>query len=421
MRNRYILFFLSFLFFSCGTSKKAQYSKEMNDVFLERLMQLKPEYFSSILSNRDSLNVQIIYTKIDRTKKNKPVFSNYNFNLNKHYFYPASTVKMPIAFLALEKLNDLNIAGVNKYTTMLTDSASDKQQIVYNSPTAIDCRPTIANYIKQIFLVSDNNAFNRLYEFIGQETIQQKLAAKGYNNAIIRHRLQTVLTDEQNRSTNPVSFYDTAGNLLYHQPAKYSTAAFQQFDAKAGKGYYKGNQLINESFDFSTKNRISLQDLHDILQSVLFPESVQPAQRFNLTNDDYDFVHHWMSAYPGESKYPYYDTVNYRNTYCKFLLFGSEKVEIPNHIRIFNKVGDAYGFLTDIAYITDKKNNVEFMLSATISCNSDGIYNDDKYDYETIGYPFMKQLGQLIYDYELRRKRKHHPNLAQFSINYQNQ
>jgi len=58
------------------------------------------------------------------------------------------------------------------------------------------------------------------------------------------------------------------------------------------------------------------------------------------------------------------------------------------------------------------------MLCATIYCNSDGILNDDKYDYETVGYPFMKHLGQLIYDHELKRKRKFIPDLSEFIIDY---
>ena len=29
--------------------------------------------------------------------------------------------------------------------------------------------------------------------------------------------------------------------------------------------------------------------------------------------------------------------------------------------------------------------------------NKDEILNDDKYDYDTIGLPFMKRLGEIIY------------------------
>jgi len=415
-----IVLFTLFYFIAVVAVAQSKKKAMQKDIFLEQLMQSKPDEFASILSNKDSLNVQIIYTQINRDKKNNPTFTNYTFNLNhQNYFYPASTVKMPIAFLALEKLNDLHIPGVNKYTAMITDSSSAAQQIIFTQPNAYNAAPTIANYIKQIFLVSDNDAFNRLYEFLGQEYILRKLTEKGYGDAVIRHRLNISLTNEQNKTTNPVIFYDTTGKVLYHQDAQYNKNDFASLNVKLGKGYYKGNELIHEPFDFSNKNRLYLQDLHDILQSVLFPCNTDAKKKFNLSQDDYDFVLKWMSSYPRESKFPYYDSAHYWDAYCKFLLYGSGKGSLLPDVRIFNKVGDAYGFLTDVAYIIDKKNNVEFMLCATISCNSDGIYNDDKYDYETIGYPFMKHLGRLIYDFELKRDKKHKASLAKFDIDYE--
>ena len=65
-------------------------------------------------------------------------------------------------------------------------------------------------------------------------------------------------------------------------------------------------------------------------------------------------------------------------------------------IRIHNKVGLAYGTLTDVAYITDRENGVEFLLSATILVNENQIFNDNQYEYEEKGIPFLAELGRLI-------------------------
>jgi hypothetical protein len=59
------------------------------------------------------------------------------------------------------------------------------------------------------------------------------------------------------------------------------------------------------------------------------------------------------------------------------------------------------------------------MLTATIYVNSDGIINDDKYDYDRIGYPFLYQLGQSIYHYELKRTKKFKPDLSRFKLHYE--
>jgi hypothetical protein len=125
-----------------------------------------------------------------------------------------------------------------------------------------------------------------------------------------------------------------------------------------------------------------------------------------------------MSMMPRESGISVYQTEDYWDTFVKFLMYGAEKNAQMDGIRIFNKPGDAYGFLIDAGYIADFVNNVEFMLSAVIHCNSDGIFNDDKYDYDTVGFPFLKHLGQVIHDHEIKRPKKITPDLKQFRFNY---
>jgi aminopeptidase-like protein len=142
-----------------------------------------------------------------------------------------------------------------------------------------------------------------------------------------------------------------------------------------------------------------------MVRSVLFPESLPQAQRFNLTEQDLNFLRRYMSMIPAESDDPVYDTTDYWDTYVKFLYYGSERNSFDPHIQVYNKVGDAYGFLIDGAYFHDTKNNIEFLLSAIIYCNSDGIFNDDKYDYESVGFPFMKELGRIIHQFQLSRRK----------------
>ncbi len=382
---------------------------------LVEILNSTPE-LQPFIQNKDSLRLQIVYTKIERDSKNGPHFTDYTFNVNANqYFYPASTVKMPIAFLALQKLNELRANGIDRNATMVTDSSFAGEEIAYTVPSAKDSKASIAHFIKQIFLVSDNDAFNRLYEFLGQEYIYDQLREKGLNNSVIRHRLAIVRSAEQNRHTNPVSFYDTSGNVLYHQPAQTSNAKFPEFNDKLGIGYYSGGKLVSQPFDFSLKNHVSLADLHQTLKAMMFPEAMKKDQCFNISEDDRNFVLQWMSSFPRESKFPYYDSTEFPDDYVKFFA----KRILPNsNIRIFNKPGWAYGFLSDVAYIVDFENKVEFMLSATILCNSDGIFNDDKYDFEKTGYPFMQILGQAVYQYELKRQRKHSPDLSGFKFDY---
>jgi hypothetical protein len=377
---------------------------QKNSIVLESILQ-KDTFLSKIISKADSFRLQIIYTEINRDKNNIPHFKDHYFRLKpEEYFYPASTVKMPMAFLALEKINNLHLPEASKNALMTYDSVSGRQETIYNNPYSLDGKQSIHEAIKEIFLVSDNNAANRLFEFLGQQYIHDQLEKKGYKNVYIRNRLELPRTQEESRQTQAINFIDDQGKTIYHQKAQYNPISFPNYNVFIGKGYYNSNDsLIQAPLDFSVKNKIPLQDLHHILQSVLFYNQTPAHQRFNLTKEDQSFLFKWMHTTPPESTYPTYDTAEIWSTYCKFLLMGSEKKPIPPHIKIFNKVGDAYGFLLDIAYVVDTVNKVEFMTSAVIYCNQDGILNDSKYDYDTIGYPFYKHLGEALYQHELQR------------------
>jgi hypothetical protein len=327
-------------------------------------------------------------------------------------------VKMPLAFLSLEKLNTLHKSGVNKYTPLFFDSAWSGQTKAYADSTAENNSPSIAQYIRKAFLISDNDAYNRMYEFVGQQTINRRLHELGYPDIRITRRFMR-MTEDENRHTNPVHFIRKDGSLLYSQPMAYNIDSFDfSHIYKMGIAHYNANDsLIHEPIDFTTANNLPLEDMQQILQSVLFPQSVPAKKRFHLTKDDLDFLYRFLSQFPSETSYPKYDTSVYYDSYVKFY-FRNASNTMPPHVRVFNKVGWAYGCLTDVSYVTDFKNKIEFMLAVTIYVNSDGILNDNKYDYETIGWPFLYKIGQSIYHYELSRKRKYTPDLSRFSLKY---
>lgn len=376
---------------------------------LEAILNKNKKKFSAWAQDPGRYEVQIIYTQIDRDEAGKPSFTTYTYGIQPgRYFYPASTVKMPVAFLALEKINELGIVGLNKWTPMKTGAARLPQTPVVVDTTAEQSLPSVAHYIRKIFLVSDNDAYNRLYEFLGQAYANRKLQQKGYRDSRLIHRLSAPGYDaEGNRHTNPITFYryDTT---LYYQGAVYSRAGHQLLlnTELRGKGFEDNEgEIIMEPFDFREKNYCSLQCLHDMLQAVLFPGVIPKERRFNLTEGDYAFLRRTMSELPSESRYPDYSGKS--DNYVKFWMYGdqSEDTEIPTHIRIYNKVGWAYGFLTDVAYIEDEQNDVEFMLAGSIHVNDNQIYNDGQYEYEAIGLPFFGEMGRAVYEWELKRRK----------------
>ena len=166
--------------------------------------------------------------------------------------------------------------------------------------------------------------------------------------------------------------------------------------------------------DFSNKNFMNLLDQHHFLIKLMFPEISNSKTQLNLTRSDYDFIRDKMSALPRESESPRYDE-SYYDSYCKFFLYGNSREAIPDQVSIFNKSGLAYGFLLDNAYIVDIDNKIEFFLSAVVYGNSNGILNDDLYDYDSLTIPFLADLGKAVYEYELERNKEFAPDFTYLS------
>jgi len=135
---------------------------------------------------------------------------------------------------------------------------------------------------------------------------------------------------------------------------------------------------------------------------IVFPDYFKGEERYHLTENQYQRVYESLLHLPKDFEYLNQDTITeYYDGYVKFFLYGDSKEDIPDHIQIMNKVGYAYGYLTDCAYIKDTKNDIEFFLTATVHVNENQIYNDGVYEYEEVGIPFLAELGRQIYWYEL--------------------
>jgi hypothetical protein len=372
------------------------------DHFIDSLLRTRPAQFGKILKNVNRYEVQIIYTQVHRDKNNQPSLKHYTYRLGKNYFYPASLVKLPCSILALEKLNDLSIQGLDMNTAMLTDSSKSCPLSVKQDTTSENKLPSIAHYIKRMLLVSDNFSYNRIYEFLGQEHISKRLQELGYNNARIVHSFDGGCPD--GKQTSAVSFVDTNGDTIYRQPEQPNNRTWRHPLGTVNKGRAhldNKDRYIKTPKDYTNMNYLPLQDVHNMVISVIFPELLPKEQRPNLTKDDLDFLRTHMGMYPRESDFPQYDPKKYEDSHKKYLLYGTHHKPIESDsVRIFNIVGQSYGDLSDCAYIRDKEKGIEFFLSAVIYVNSDGVINDGKYDYKTIGFPFMADLGRLFYEYE---------------------
>jgi hypothetical protein len=370
-----IIITLIFLEFGCSATKK--------NILQEALASDNPK-IKNVMSKPDDFELQIIYTQIFRDKNNKVTFKDFTYHLNTdNYYYPASTVKFPIAILALEKLN--TIKNTSNNTQYSIEEKSDTLQF--------------SEEISKVFAVSDNEASTNLLEFIGFDFVNESMVAKGLAPFKLSHRLSS--SNPGNPKTKAVTLYKDDA-IIVNLPSftNKSSVALQLNNIKKGIGYLKNDELVNEPFDFSNKNYYPLETLHNTMKRIVFPEVFKESERFNLTAKDREFILFSMQNVPKNAGY---DPAIYHDGYCKFFMFGDTKDNIPANIKIYNKPGDAYGTLIDCAYIVDAENKIEFIVSATLLVNKDQIFNDDNYEYDTIGLPFFGELGRQLYAKNLKK------------------
>jgi len=364
---------------------------------------------------------QVIYTRIDRGANGMPAFRHHTWQADSNrYFYPGAAVRLPLALLTLHRLNEWKSLGIDRTTTLLTEQGRPGQTAVYNDPESPDGRPTAGAYLKKMLLGEDQDAFNRLYELLGQQYIHRELQSKGYTHPRIVQRLGQYLTDQDNRCTNPVRFLGPGNTELFRQPMLCNTEQYAPRRDSLGKSYYSNGKLFPVPLNCSGKNRISLQDLHQQLISLVFPAKVTAAARFRISEEDRHFMLRCMSEWPGESDYPPYgdDTAVYFPARSKYLLMGGVPGAALPGIRIFNVTGKGYGQLTDAAYIVDFERKIEFFLSVMVDCTEEGILQQEKYTYQSRGLPLMQQLGRALYEYEVSRTRNWLPDLSSFQYIY---
>lgn len=338
------------------------------------------ELINYVYRNKEKFEVQIILTELKK-RKNGFTIHKKKFNVDKkNYFYPASSIKLPIALLTIEKINENPNLNINSEFSIKGDSIIT----------------TFKKEITDLFIISSNESYNRLFEFLGQDYINKKLKQKGFKDFSIYHRLSTKESD--NLKTKEINFYRN-GEINQIQKSINNKPLTKLYlkNLNKGIGFILDNELQNKSMDFSRKNYFSIEELNNILICLFFPE-VSKNKKFNLSNSQNLLIQKLMSSTPYDMGF---DKNIYPNNYNKFFIYGDKDGMINDNI--YNKVGNAYGYSIDNAYIYNKNSDRHFVLTACIYTNANNILNDNYYEYDEIGIPFLAEIGRFLTNYNIRQ------------------
>ena len=375
---KYLLASFCFLLLSCSST-----TNPIELIIKKREPQLKPVY-----KNKENHNLQILYTKVVRDSLGMPSFIEYDYKIDSNqYFYPASTMKLPIVALTLQKINELRNTGIN---------ITVESKILLLSADQITTETTFKDLISKVFLVSDNSASNILINFLGYNYFNQQMREKGLNTIVLNHKFNPdpyVKTDWK--------IYTLDRDLISKDETQEIIEHNNLDNLLQGKFQILNGEKVATPFNFKTKNKASLRDLDGVMKRIIYPDLFQEQDRINLSDQDYNFLRYWMSRFTFEDiGIEYQKDSKYFDSYNKFFIYGDSTNAVDRKIRIYNKVGVAYGALTDISYIRDYQKNIEFFLSATIYVNQNQIVNDNIYEYDDLGIPFLAELARQVYKLE---------------------
>ena len=375
---KYLLASFCFLLLSCSSTTNP----------IELIIKKRDPQLKLIYKNKENHNLQILYTKVVRDSLGMPSFIEYDYKIDSNqYFYPASTMKLPIVALTLQKINELRNTGIN---------ITVESKILLLSADQITTETTFKDLISKVFLVSDNSASNILINFLGYNYFNQQMREKGLNTIVLNHKFNPdpyVKTDWKIHTLDrDLISKDETQEIIEHNNLD---------NLLQGKFQILNGEKVATPFNFKTKNKASLRDLDGVMKRIIYPDLFQEQDRINLSDQDYNFLRYWMSRFTFEDiGIEYQKDSQYFDSYNKFFIYGDSTNTIDRKIRIYNKVGVAYGALTDISYIRDYQKNIEFFLSATIYVNQNQIVNDNIYEYDDLGIPFLAELARQVYKLE---------------------
>ncbi len=372
---------------------------------LEALLADGGEALAAVLQQHEEHRLQISVAEVVERADGSLVLERSTLGDLDVYFYPASSIKTAAAVAALELLNGWNSAGGTSFgldTELVLEPLFDGEERVAEDPSNLDGgRITVGHEIRKLSIVSGNEAFNRLYELVGQDRLDAILERAGFPSFHLVHRLSERRTPGENRRFPAFTLLGPAEGERLELPARTSEplpAPPSRPGLTAGARHVgPGGEVVDAPFDFTAKNRVQLVELQDFLVEVVRPEIDTGRRGFpGLSVEQRAFLRRAMAELPRESRNPKYDPGHYTDDYVKFLLPGLRRVLPAERLRVWNKVGLAYGFTVENAYVEDRATGRGFFVAVVLYTNPNGTVNDGVYAYDDVAMPFHARLGEAL-------------------------
>jgi hypothetical protein len=367
--------------------------------FFLRIIEGKDSLVDQVIRESSKYNFQLVLSVYDY-KNGKDTLYHFYLNRDQYYFSPASLIKFPLALIAAEKLTSLkNSHGISiNDSVSITSCSCDKSTEFYIKNT----KPTTFKQVyDELFVMSNNSAYNFLFDFIGRDYANKRFKSLGFDRILMNNRFYGGCSEEENKKFGGISFYKNSHEKILSLPCETSTINWKHDSSwpnTAGKFIVQNKKIVSGSKKYTSGNYVSLTDAHLMLVEFIEDFNRPKNQRkFNIDDDIRIAIYNAMGTYPSEMLSSNYKTENIPDTYYKFFLDPKSMNTAHENLRIYNKVGIAGGYISDVSFIEDRRIGLRYFLSGSMHAKKDGIIGNSNYSYYDIGIPAFRKIGELVY------------------------
>lgn len=343
-----------------------------------------------VLALRDAYQPQVLLTRCVRDGDGWRALDRQAFGPRpRQWFAAASWVKLPLAGLLLEELDRRRL-----------DLAVDGLRLEIDGTAACAPLPTaqaggwrLDALMQSMLVVSDNLAYNALYELLGSDAIHARLRELGFPEI----RMATRLGCPQPRSPGKLAarLRDATGAVVWESPAQ-PQESFQRFphgNARAGRAWAEAGRVIPGAHDFSDSNFIPLADVHRM--TLAFGGGI--GLRFELSAGTRRWLAETLSLVPRQAASLSAEQRALPDDQSKWLLPLDARGRFLPQLRIHSKNAQSYGWIGDSAFIADESAGRACALTVLVFVDRDGVLNDGAYDYAGTGRPFLREVGSALW------------------------
>ncbi len=341
----------------------------------------KRPQLAPVFAEATALRLRISYAKV----VGQQLQAMQHYAASPDWFAPASLVKLPLAAFALE------FAQENGWDWRSLTLSFPKMPACAARAPELRGKQTLRQIIERAMVVSDDSAYSALYDFLGPQWIATRLQAMGYLDVHIQSRFGNC-GPEQSSITGPVLVQAGKG-IASTIPERAGFKLWRSASPiRVGKAWMLNGKRVDGAKDFSNSNTASLDSLLTMMQALKFAQQLPVQKRFRIDDDAREWLWQLMAKHPAQCGVCLPADQNQHAT--AFRLVGVGDRQWPQGLAVHNKVGWSYGFLSDLSYLQLQERAC--FVGVAMYLNRDEILNDGRYEYDSIGRPFMAELGRAL-------------------------